>query len=33
MSEIGGKVKIVSSPRKGTEITVSVLLKNTSNDV
>ncbi|PWG06176.1 tetratricopeptide repeat-containing sensor histidine kinase [Polaribacter aquimarinus] len=33
MSEVGGKVKIISEKEKGTEIIVAVALKNTSNDV
>lgn len=33
MSDIGGKVKIISAKEKGTVIQVTVSLKNTSNDV
>ena len=33
ISEINGKVKIVSKKNMGTEINISILLKNTTNDV
>ena len=33
MSEIKGKVAITSQANKGTNVSFSVLIKNTSNDV